>query len=107
MTTNARKKKATVPLPVDWQGKANDLKAIADPYRLQIIALLSADDELTCNEIMYGLQRITQPTVSHHLSYLVEAGVIIREKRGVFSFFTLNEPRLEEIVNGIEEIQHA
>jgi len=100
-------RKVATPTPVDWHGKTDGLKAIADPYRLQIIALLYADSELTCTEIMFGLQRLTQPTVSHHLAYLVEAGVIIREKRGVFSFFTLNEPRLEEIVNGIKEIQHA
>jgi len=100
-------RKAATPVPVDWQGKADGLKAIADPYRLQIIALLYADDELTCGDIMIGLQRITQPTVSHHLAILVQAGIVFREKRGVFSFFTLDEPKLEEIVNGIKEIQHG
>jgi ArsR family transcriptional regulator len=40
---------------------------------------------------------VSQPTVSHHLKVLTEAGVLIRERRGTWAWFRLESARLEEI----------
>jgi ArsR family transcriptional regulator len=40
---------------------------------------------------------VSQPTVSHHLKVLVEAGILTRERRGTWAWFTLVPGRLEEI----------
>jgi len=100
-----RKAKVTTPPSVDWRAQANALKAIANPARIQIIALLHTfEGEMTASEIMFELERFAQPTVSHHLAILVRAGIVIKEKRGVFSYHVLDEHRLEETVEGIKEI---
>jgi ArsR family transcriptional regulator len=69
---------------------ANTLKAIADPARLRLLSLVAAHEggeACVCDLIEpVGL---TQPTVSHHLKVLVDAGLLTREKRGVWAYFTL------------------
>lgn len=61
-------------------------KALADPQRLELLARVAAEGELTCSELVDG-SPLTQATVSHHLRELVEAGLIERRKEGQFSHF--------------------
>lgn len=69
---------------------AATLKAIADPARLRLLSLIAAHDggEACVCDLTQPLG-LTQPTVSHHLRVLVEAGLLTREKRGVWAFYTL------------------
>ena len=72
------------------------LKALADPARLRIVSLVGATDEICACELEEPLG-LTQPTVSHHLRVLVEAGLLQREQRGRWAFFKVAEERLAEI----------
>ena len=74
------------------------LKAVADPARLQIISLIrsSADCEACVCDLTEALG-LSQPTISHHLRVLSDAGVLSREQRGTWAWFTLNPKRLKEI----------
>ena len=66
------------------------LKALADRHRLRIVnLLLRADGEAVCVCEIQPLLGLSQGTVSHHLKLLVEAGVIARETRGTYSYFSL------------------
>ncbi len=69
---------------------ATTLKAIADPARLRLLSLVAAHDggEACVCDLIEPLG-LSQPTVSHHLKVLVDAGLLIREKRGVWAYFTL------------------
>ena len=95
---------AASPLGDEAAKTAADLfKALADPARLQILAILSqrAGEVCVCNlEGQVGLpdeqtgQRPKQPTVSHHLKVLRDAGLVGYEKRGVWAYYFLRRERL-------------
>lgn len=82
----------------DAAGLAAVLKAIADPARLRLISLLSAHDggEACVCDLTEPLA-LSQPTVSHHLKTLVDAGLVRREKRGVWAYFSLVPGALDDV----------
>src|SRR5213592_5178722 len=66
------------------------LKALADRHRLRIVnMLLRAGGEPVCVCEVQPLLGLSQGTVSHHLKQLVDAGVVVRESRGTYSYFSL------------------
>jgi ArsR family transcriptional regulator, arsenate/arsenite/antimonite-responsive transcriptional repressor len=66
------------------------LKALADRHRLRIVnLLLRAGGEPVCVCEVQPLLGLSQGTVSHHLKHLVEAGILRRETRGTYSYFSL------------------
>ncbi len=73
-------------------------KALADRHRLQILnCLVRADGEAICVCEFQPLLGIRQPTVSHHLKQLVDAGLLAREKRGTYAYYRLKPGSLERI----------
>jgi len=77
---------------------AKKLKALADPTRLRLVSLVAAsegDGACVCDLIEpVGL---SQPTVSHHLKILTEAGFLTRRKRGTWAYFNLVPGALGEL----------
>lgn len=74
------------------------LKAVADPARLQLLALLrSREGREACVCDLTEPLGLSQPTVSHHLRVLVEAGVLTREKRGYWTWYAIVPSRLAEL----------
>jgi ArsR family transcriptional regulator len=74
------------------------LKALADRHRLRIVnLLLQADGEPVCVCEIRPLLGLSQGTVSHHLKQLLEAGVISRERRGTYSYFSLVPGALDAV----------
>ena len=79
-------------------------KALADRHRVQILnCLLQAGDEAVCVCEFQPLLGIKQPTVSHHLKQLVEAGLLDREKRGTFAYYRLRPGALDRIGSLLSE----
>jgi ArsR family transcriptional regulator len=77
---------------------ARTLKAIADPARLRIISIVSAHGEdSTCACDLEEPFALSQPTVSHHCKILVDAGILHREKRGTWAYYTLVDGALDSI----------
>lgn len=69
---------------------ADVLRALADPARVKIVNLLATRGEpLSAEEFVEPLG-LAQPTVSHHLKKLTESGLLLREQRGRFAFFSFN-----------------
>jgi ArsR family transcriptional regulator len=66
------------------------LKALADPTRLRLVSMVAAheDGEACVCELTQPLG-LTQPTISHHLKILVDAGIFTRDKRGVWAYYAL------------------
>lgn len=77
---------------------ADLLAVLADPVRLRIISMIATapGGELCACDLPDALGR-KQPTISHHLKQLVEAGLCEREQRGKWAWFRLRPERLEEI----------
>jgi len=74
------------------------LKALADWHRLKIVnLLLRADGEAVCVCEIQPLLGLTQGTVSHHLKQLLDAGLVERETRGTYSYFSLVPGALEAV----------
>jgi ArsR family transcriptional regulator len=65
-------------------------KALGDPTRVQIIHILKAATEPVCVCDFTAVFDLGQPTVSHHLAKLREAGVVTSFKRGIWAFYQLN-----------------
>jgi len=66
------------------------LKALADPTRLRLVSMVAAHEggEACACDLTEPLG-LTQPTISHHLKILVEAGIFTRDKRGVWAYYSL------------------
>ena len=74
------------------------LKAIADPTRLRLISLVAAhDDQEACVCDLIDPVGLAQPTVSHHLKVLVDAGILTREQRGKWAYYRLVPGTLDDI----------
>ena len=69
---------------------ARQLKALADPTRLRLVSMVAAHEggEACVCELTEPLG-LTQPTISHHLKILVDAGILTRDKRGVWAYYAL------------------
>jgi ArsR family transcriptional regulator len=79
----------------DAERLAEVVKALADPTRLQLLALVRAADagEACVCELTEALN-LSQPTISHHLKVMTEVGLLAREKRGTWSWFRLRPEAL-------------
>jgi len=77
---------------------ADALKVLADPARLRLLSLVasSTTGEACACDLVEPLGR-SQPTVSHHLSILVDAGFLTREKRGKWAWYRVVPERLESL----------
>ena len=67
--------------------------ALADPARLRLLSLVAAATEVCACELVEPLGK-SQPTVSHHLKVLFEAGLLTREKRGTWVWYAVVPARL-------------
>ncbi len=76
---------------------ASMLKAIAHPMRIAILSLLE-DKRLTVTEI-HQLLKIEQSTTSHHLGILKDKGVLISQREGKNTYYSLKHDSLQNIVN--------
>lgn len=78
------------------------LAALADPTRLEIVRQLGADgaDDAICACDFTDCCDVSQPTISHHLKVLREAGVVTCERRGTNMFYAL-APGFRERFSGI------
>ena len=77
---------------------ARILKALADPARLRLVSMVAAHEggEACVCDLTEPLG-LTQPTISHHLKVLVEAGILTRDKRGVWAYYALVPSALDAV----------
>ncbi|MDA8927265.1 metalloregulator ArsR/SmtB family transcription factor [Aquiluna sp.] len=84
------------------RNKAEDisalLKAVADPTRLQILALLAKaerQEDCTCN--LTEPLGLSQPTISHHLKKLAAVGLVEKQRRGTWIWYSINKERWQDL----------
>ena len=74
------------------------LKALADPVRLRLMSLVASSpggEACVCD--LTGAFNLSQPTISHHLKVLHEAGLLERDKRGVWVYYRVNAEALRSL----------
>lgn len=72
------------------------MKALADSTRLRLFKEIASRKQMTCTEVG-ELSHLAQPTVSHHLKQLVDAGLLNAEKDGRFVILSVNKEVAEEL----------
>ncbi len=84
------------------QDLATGFKALGDPHRVAVLHLLSGAGEPVCVVDIERHLPLSQSTVSYHLKTLLKAGVIKREPRGKWSYYTVQPARLVELTDALE-----
>jgi ArsR family transcriptional regulator len=77
---------------------AHILKALADPTRLRLVSMVAAHEggEACVCDLTDPLG-LTQPTISHHMKVLVDAGIFTREKRGKWAYYAIVPSALDAL----------
>ena len=76
----------------DWAERTSELmKALADPTRLTMVAALWKAEQPVCICDFTNDMELTQPTISHHMAKLREAGLVDCERRGVWVYYWLRK----------------
>ncbi|GAA4283448.1 metalloregulator ArsR/SmtB family transcription factor [Brevibacterium daeguense] len=90
---------ATAPLSADdAEQMAGRLKALSDPTRLRVLSHVAAQGcDAVCACDLTETLDISQPTISHHLKKLVEAGLLTREQRGKWAHYTVVREAFAEL----------
>ncbi|MBZ0282889.1 MAG: metalloregulator ArsR/SmtB family transcription factor [Anaerolineae bacterium] len=81
---------------------ADDLQILAHPIRLQILDMLRQCDCQICVCDIEGALPVKQPTVSHHLKLLREAGLIDCEKRGLYAYYFIKADAMIALWNRVQ-----
>ena len=76
---------------------ASIAKALGDPIRLQLVDVLRKNAGQVCVCELVPLFDLSQPTVSHHLKVLREAGIVGSERRGLWAYYYVNPETMEEL----------
>jgi ArsR family transcriptional regulator len=83
---------------------ARRVKAIADPTRIAIIRALGSEGELCVCEVMLVIDR-SQPSASHHLRILKEAGLLDEVRRGRWVFYSLADESVLGILESLDRLK--
>ena len=78
-------------------GTAELFKALGDPHRVRIVNLIATAGGPVCACDFNDALGLAQPTVSHHLKKLTEAGLLEREQRGKWAWFSLKRDAVETL----------
>ena len=88
--------RADVLSEADAELLARSFGALADPIRLRMLSIIATAGEVCACDLVEVSGR-SQPTVSHHMKILVEAGLVSREKRGLWVWYRVMDPRLDAL----------
>lgn len=92
-----------------------DLSILAHPVRLRLLDVLAGSESAVCQCDLEGVVPVKQPTLSHHLKLLREAGLIVCERRGLWTYCTVRQDALRALRARIdagmarwaEEVEHV
>ena len=92
-------------VPIASQGMSKDdaastaalFKALADPHRVRVVNLLAVSGGSVCVCDLTEKLELSQPTVSFHMKKLVDAGLLDREQRGVWAYYSLRQDAVRKV----------
>src|SRR5581483_6893710 len=79
------------------EATAELFKALADPARVRIVNLIARGSGPVCACELYDPVGLSQPTVSHHLKKLTDVGLLEREQRGKWAYFSLKRDAVDKL----------
>ena len=72
-------------------------RALSDPARVRIVNVLATAGDPVCACELIEPLKLSQPTVSHHLKKLVDAGLLDREERGRWAYYSINSDAMSRL----------
>ena len=78
-------------------------KALGDPIRMQLVDVLRRHPGQACVCELVPLFDLSQPTISHHLKVLRDAGIVGSERRGLWAFYYVEPEALEELDSWLKQ----
>ncbi len=81
---------------------ADLFKALADPHRVRIVNLLANASERVCVCEITPVLGLSQPTTSFHLKKLVSSGLLRREQRGTWAYYSLDRSAMKRLRNIVD-----
>jgi len=82
---------------------AGVLKALAEPARLRLVSMIARNNpQPVCVCELIEPVGLSQPTVSHHLKVLVDAGILTREQRGKWAYFSVITEALQAVAGALQ-----
>jgi ArsR family transcriptional regulator, arsenate/arsenite/antimonite-responsive transcriptional repressor len=88
--------------PDTAEALARIFRALGDPTRVRLLSLIAAHvDSEACVCDLTDPVGLSQPTVSHHLKQLVEAGLITREQRGKWAYYRVEQAALDSVATAL------
>lgn len=86
----------------DAEQLAHQFKALADPSRVRLLSLIAAHDGgEACICDLTDPVGLSQPTVSHHMKQLADAGLVTREQRGKWAYYRVVDEALRSVATAI------
>jgi len=79
------------------EATADLFKALADPARVRVLNVLATSGEPVCVCDLTAPLGLSQPTVSHHMKKLLDVGLVEREQRGRWAYFSLRRDAVEKL----------
>lgn len=99
-----------IPVPLGERrrdGLIGMFKALGDPTRFEIFRFVAAQPSPICACDVVDRFQVSQPTISHHMKVLSEAGLIRVSRRGVWAYYETNQAGLDMLQRGIDGFQLA
>lgn len=88
----------------DAERLARTFKALSDPNRVRLLSLIAAQSEgEACVCDLTEFVGLSQPTVSHHMKQLVEAGLVVREQRGKWAYYRVDDAMLSALSEALRK----
>ena len=84
------------------QATATLFKALGDPHRVRIVNLLANSDDPVCVCDITPQLGLSQPTVSFHLKKLVSSGLLDRDQRGTWAYYSINPDAMDTLTKVVE-----
>ena len=101
----------TAPAPLDAAAAerlARVLKVLADPTRLRLLSMIAAANTgEACICDLTAPVKLSQPTVSHHMKQLVDAGLVTREQRGKWAYYRVVDQALAAVGHSVAAVTAA
>src|SRR3954447_8619949 len=83
--------------PEEAEATAELFRALGDAARVRVVNLLATSGEAVCVCDLTEPLGLSQPTVSHHMKRLLDAGLVEREQRGKWAYFSLKRDAVEKL----------
>ncbi len=93
-----------LPVPAEWDRLVAVFRALGDPTRLQIFRLIGSQPQAICVCDVVDRFDVSQPTISHHLKVLREAGLVTVSRRGVWAYYAADPRGLALLRESLEAL---